>query len=321
MFEGFQKHPDTKQFQKHSSHVGPEHAKSEPLERSGLVAVICCLEGDVILLFKNLLSKIEINQFSIWMHKMERDPEFVALNTNLDWLREICSELEKGKEVPDLVHSTIQVSNGNLLNPELSSQEPPTGKIPCYLETIVKKAEKLLLDHGYNIVAITPLNLEKFTFTEYHLYSNLTKPAFTLHSRFNEHCDSGGACSYDVHTAIFYLENSFPYGGELSVDSKLYGKKILLHPNLYNTILLNGYTDHFIRSMNGLGLRKCVVVQICTASNAVLIEENEAKDRADEEAAIAFLADEANERDVSNIPDRDIEKTIQTLTIDENVKT
>ena len=123
-------------------------------------------------------------------------------------------------------------------------------------QVLLKLAYELLTNHGFKVV------VDSF-YTEYHLYYTKNRKASCC-CKFDNHFDNQGAVNYDVHTCIFYFENSFEKGGDLQINS---GRMCLrdietINTREWNVVLLDGSTYHQVTPMLGAGRRECIVVQM-----------------------------------------------------------
>lgn len=132
-----------------------------------------------------------------------------------------------------------------------------------YDADLMDLAYKLLTENGYDVIKITEENYEGNCYVDDQLYVNLNDDTFA--SPFSNHRDNKAIINHDVHTCIFYLENTFQSGGNLRimssirVDSKCVES---IDTRKYNVILLDGSIAHEIEDMEGIGQRRCIVVQI-----------------------------------------------------------
>jgi hypothetical protein len=120
-------------------------------------------------------------------------------------------------------------------------------------------AYKLLTDNGYQVEK--PQGIDN-THVEYHAYIG-TKATECIQSHFESHQDNQGATNYNVHTCIIYFENTFKRGGELIIQDGDEGKTIEeIDTRIWNVVLLDGETYHYIVPVNGVGNRRCLVIQM-----------------------------------------------------------
>lgn len=124
-------------------------------------------------------------------------------------------------------------------------------------------AGNLLAAHNYKCVNITEENYFHDCEVEYHVYHN-DQPDTIIESRFGLHKDNYGGTNYNVHTCIIYLENTFESGGELYIvnNKKEEAELARIKPKPNLIVLMAGDVYHNITPVKGIGLRRCVVIQI-----------------------------------------------------------
>jgi len=137
-----------------------------------------------------------------------------------------------------------------------------------YDSKLMDCAYRLLTKNGYAVEKVTEENYESNCYVDDQLCVNWDKN--TLYSRFSNHCDNKAVLDHDVHTCIFYLENTFKSGGDLRIMSSVRVDATCLESidtKKYNVVLLDGSVPHEIGAMQGKGQRRCIVVQIRQIKN------------------------------------------------------
>jgi hypothetical protein len=132
-----------------------------------------------------------------------------------------------------------------------------------YDTDLMDTAYRLLTENKYFVEKIDEDNYLENSWVEDHLYVH-TQPGI-FKSRFCNHIDNKSVLNYDVHTCIFYLENTFEVGGNLRIMSSIRVDSECLEEidiRKWNVVLLDGCTPHEIGAMYGVGKRRCIVVQI-----------------------------------------------------------
>ncbi|NDH07710.1 hypothetical protein EBX93_17655 [bacterium] len=106
---------------------------------------------------------------------------------------------------------------------------------------------------------------------EYHIYESINHKRIT--SMFScLHRDDNGGVGFKVNTVIFYFENTFKIGGELFIEDdtpiainkqqKNEYSHYIIDPRRFNCVALSGNVSHKILDVIGVGVRRCLVVQI-----------------------------------------------------------
>lgn len=124
-----------------------------------------------------------------------------------------------------------------------------------FSKDLVDTAYKLLIQEGFAVNLPTEENVT----LEYHVYTSDSKDS-NIQSYFDEvHCDDYGATDYPVHTIIFYLENTFPSGGNLIIYTEQCEETI--DPRKTSILLLSGDIFHKVTNCVGIGTRRSIVAQ------------------------------------------------------------
>ncbi len=114
------------------------------------------------------------------------------------------------------------------------------------IRELIKNTQKILHDNNFKI---NPSNY----FIEFHKYvvNGKSKPFFDFHE------DDGGNVSYKTVTCIYYLMKSNTInGGDLEFKND---KIINIESNML--VIFNGNLTHRVTMMDGIGIRKCIVIQ------------------------------------------------------------
>lgn len=127
---------------------------------------------------------------------------------------------------------------------------------------LVTAAHTLLKQFGYKVPGSLNREDKKQTAVEYHEYRSESEE-MTIKSTFGCHQDNDGPLYGQCCSVLFYLENSFSYGGELHIHESDEGVILdVIDPRHYTCVLLDGETHHSINAVSGVGIRRLYSVFI-----------------------------------------------------------
>ncbi len=158
-----------------------------------------------------------------------------VLHDDYSNLNELFDDIYKEKKSKNLY-----VSHNNHYSKELTTNNKEN------IQKLIQNTTKIIRDNNFNIKP------SKY-YIEFHKYfvNGKTKPLFDYH------CDDYGIVSYKTVTCIYYLtKNNTIEGGDLEFKNQT-----IINVESNMMIIFNGDLEHRVTNMNGIGERKCIVIQ------------------------------------------------------------